>query len=46
MSNLSLETIKAKLENMDDVIYKEYNCGTQLFTLVYIESITNKNIYK
>jgi hypothetical protein len=41
MSDLNLESIKNVLEKMDDVIYKEYKCGSQLFTLVYVESITD-----
>ncbi|WFA09340.1 spore germination protein [Tissierella sp. Yu-01] len=41
MSKLNLETVRKRLENIHDVNYREYKCGSQFFTLVYIESITN-----
>lgn len=41
MSNLTLEALRENLKNINDLNYKEYKCGNQLITLVYIESITN-----
>ena len=44
MSNFSLEMVRKRLGNIHDVHYKEYQCGNQSFTIIYIESIINTEI--